>query len=378
MPFIPTRNTHPEVKQRCIKCHNRRESYVYCSLSCSACLCKKCYDACPIYDVSTIVPADHVIDGTDAEDYEGIDDDNDDNDSLALSSVGRSDDEIDDDDDVDDTNCDEVNEQHDTRDDDFAYSDELLDDNHFEPDFLFYNDSNATHDITPDNVVHDQGFVTTNWGDSIHDVTHHDRMERVSGHVLLNQAAVCLRRFRRAPISGTQVQRHFIQCLASSIPGESNPLIYMESSLFTWIFYHSSSNDRFSMLGATLFVYGTIKTNPFGLDSFVGMNRSCVTNYGSLSSSCVPYINFLYDVMCKKALCHSDSHKVTKHGFVADTKSATGLSIRNKGESSLSDSTNSHQMVRSLSASQEFDKYDMFLTFTCGQKDFPGTRNLFQ
>ena len=132
-------------------------------------------------------------------------------------------------------------------------------------------------------------------------------------------------------------------------------------------------------VGATpLFVYGAIKTNPFGLDSFGSMNRSRITNFGSLSSSCVPYINFLYDVMCKKALCHSDSHKVTKHGFVADTKSATGLSIRNKGESSLSDSTNSHQMVRSLSASQEFDKYDMFLTFTCGQKDFPGTRNLFQ
>ena len=204
-------------------------------------------------------------------------------------------------------------------------------------------------------------------------------MERVSGHVLLNQAAVCLRRFGRAPISGTQVQRHFIQRLVSSIPGESSLLIYMESSLFTWIFYHSSSNDSFSMLGATpLFVYSAIKTNRFGLDSFVSMNRSFITNYSSLSSSCVPYINFLYDVMCKKALCHSDSHKVTKHGFVADTKSATGLSIRNKGESSLSNSTNSHQMVRSLSASQEFVKYDMFLMFTCGQKDFPGTRNLFQ
>jgi hypothetical protein len=115
-------------------------------------------------------------------------------------------------------------------------------------------------------------------------------MERVSGHVLLNQAAVCLRRFGRAPISGTQVQRHFIQCLASSIPGESSSLIYMESSLFTRIFYHSSSNDRFFMHGATpLFVYDAIKTNPFGLESFVSMNHSHVTNYGSLFSSCVPY-----------------------------------------------------------------------------------------
>ena len=44
----------------------------------------------------------------------------------------------------------------------------------------------------------------------------------------------------------------------------------------------------------------------------------------------------------------------------------------------MSGSTDSHQMVCSLSVSQEFVKYNMFLTFTCGQKDFPGTRNLFQ
>ena len=45
---------------------------------------QKSYDACPINDVSTIVHADHVIDGTDSEENNGIDDDNDDNDSLAL------------------------------------------------------------------------------------------------------------------------------------------------------------------------------------------------------------------------------------------------------------------------------------------------------
>ena len=33
-------------------------------------------------------------------------------------------------------------------------------------------------------------------------------------------------------------------------------------------------------------------------------------------------------------------------------------------------------MVCSLSVSQEYIKYDMFLTFTCFQKDHPGTCNL--
>jgi hypothetical protein len=63
---------------------------------------------------------------------------------------------------------------------------------------------------------------------------------------------------------------------------------------------------------------------------------------------------------------------------VVDTKSSTGLSVRNRGESILSDSIDSHQMVRSLSASQEYIKYDLFLTFTCCQKDHTGTCNLFQ
>ncbi len=57
-------------------------------------------------------------------------------------------------------------------------------------------------------------------------------------------------------------------------------------------------------------------------------------------------------------------------------KSLTGLSIRNKGESALSDSINSHQLVQSLSASQQQIKFDMFCMFTCAQKDFPGTFNL--
>ncbi len=59
-----------------------------------------------------------------------------------------------------------------------------------------------------------------------------------------------------------------------------------------------------------------------------------------------------------------------------DAKSLTGLSIGNKGESALSDSIDSHQMVRSFSASQKHTKFDMFLTITCARKDFPGTSSL--
>jgi hypothetical protein len=106
------------------------------------------------------------------------------------------------------------------------------------------------------------------------------------------------------------------------------------------------------------------------------MNRSRITNYGCLTSSCIHYIKWLQDVNANKELCHSDSCHVTERGFVVDTKSLMGMSIRNKGESALSNSIDSHQMVRSLSASQKHTKFDMFLTITCAQKDFPGTSNL--
>jgi hypothetical protein len=83
-------------------------------------------------------------------------------------------------------------------------------------------------------------FLITNAGDIFCKAIPHDHMEHVSGHLLLNQAPIFLKRYGKAPVSGTQAQKHFIQPLASSIPGESSPLLYMESSLFTGIFYMPS------------------------------------------------------------------------------------------------------------------------------------------
>jgi hypothetical protein len=71
------------MKQKCIKCH-RRESYVCCSISCSARLCKKCYDSCHIEDVITIDPSDYIMNDMDDEDFDDLDNDE----SLYDSSVG--------------------------------------------------------------------------------------------------------------------------------------------------------------------------------------------------------------------------------------------------------------------------------------------------
>jgi hypothetical protein len=80
MPFIPT-NTRCEAKQKCIQC-TTIESFICCSLSCSARLCKKCYEACSIAYVTTINPPDRAINDTNGVDIDNdFDNDNDDHDN---------------------------------------------------------------------------------------------------------------------------------------------------------------------------------------------------------------------------------------------------------------------------------------------------------
>jgi hypothetical protein len=164
MPFIPT-NTQREMKQKCIKCH-RRESYVCCSISCSAWLCKKCYDSCHIEDVTTIDPSDYIMNDMDDEDVDDLDDDE----SLNVSSVGSCVNQLDDDD--------EVNEHHNISDshnipgileEQFALADDRFEDHvdDSDPDFILFNDFDGSHDITQDNIIDDHGFFTTNSGDTV-------------------------------------------------------------------------------------------------------------------------------------------------------------------------------------------------------------------
>ena len=57
------------------------------------------------------------------------------------------------------------------------------------------------------------------------------------------------------------------------------------------------------------------------------------------------------------------------------SKSSTGLSVRKKGESILTDLIDSHQMVRSLSVSQEYIKYDLCWAFMADSGDSRGFTN---
>jgi hypothetical protein len=159
---------------------------------CPSRLCKRCYDALPIDDVTSIDPPNHVIDDENVcEDNDETDDDGSTDDSF-FGTRGDQGDDYDDD---------QSNGSHNAGDIIHDNIDQLGDEemSRCDPDLLLFNDSDATHEITQDNVVQDHGFFTTNAGDSFRGVFHHDRMERVSGHVILNQAAVCTKRYGMTP-----------------------------------------------------------------------------------------------------------------------------------------------------------------------------------
>ena len=95
-------------------------------------------------------------------------------------------------------------------------------------------DPDESYDQTPDNIDQDEGMMT-NAGDTARTVGSYNQMRQISGHVILNQAAVCTNRYGK-PIESTQYDKHFIQRLVSTIKGQSFPLLYMEGVIFLRIF----------------------------------------------------------------------------------------------------------------------------------------------
>ena len=72
--------------------------------------------------------------------------------------------------------------------------------------------------------------------------------------------------------------------------------------------------------------------------------------------------------------CHF--RDIFQRSFVVDDKSTTGMSIRDKDSSNLSESVDSRLMVLNSSSSQKYVKYTWFLTFTANHSQHPGLAHL--
>ena len=240
-----------------------------------------------------------------------------------------------------------------------------------EDNLLGYTDIDESQEQTADNLDLERGFFTTQAGDLPAIVEHRPGMDRVSGHVLYNQAAVCTTRFDKR-IKGSNAQRAFIQKFCNTAPGEPCPLLSLEQCLHPRIVYAAASADDMSILGAMpTWLYGPKKHN-HGFASLPNIVRSRLTASGSLTSSDKHYQFHLFDVLSNKALSNGDSRQVINRGFQVDATKPIGLSVRNSNESGMTECVDSHKMVRGLAAAQEYHKFSYFITLTCNHSKTPG------
>ena len=239
---------------------------------------------------------------------------------------------------------------------------------------VIFQDYDNSQERTEDNIAYSDGFISTLAGDRPIAVEQNPDMDRVSGHVLYNQAAVCTRRFE-SRITGTQVQQNFVQKFAATTDGEACPLLSLEQCLHPRIFYAKAEGDA-AILGAMPIWLYSPTTFVNGFAPLYDINRSRLTASGSLTSTCPHYLRFVHDVFTNKALSTAHSSQVLERGFQVDTSNNIGLSIRNSSQNGLTENVDSYDMVRGLSASQEYVKFMWFITFTCNHSETPGVQFL--
>ena len=61
-------------------------------------------------------------------------------------------------------------------------------------------------------------------------------------------------------------------------------------------------------------------------------------------------------------------------GLTASSDESSDLGVRGKNDSALLESIDSRKMVRNLSAAQTYMENDFFVTYTCNQKEYFGTK----
>lgn len=397
LPLIPSRKA-PDKKMKCKRPQcKRKESYVCCIAQCNTRLCKTCYKSLPSNEAVEISPdeqQDHLFSsrgrrrsnrGSNDDEEDGEEDEVEDAAEDADSLVEPHEIRFDDHDDGvgddaeeggvegDSHNPDEGHERF----DDVGRDVGLDDDPRFEEGFvsadamenhLTYQDLDPTYPLTSDNIDTDAGFLSTNAGDMPLVVEQDTQREQVSGCVLLNQAAVCTMRYGNR-IPGTQKEKNFIQRMCATSPNESCPILSIDSVLFPRIFWSSATHDRHAVLGA-MPIWTLSSSGSHGFSKVIDVIRTRLTTLGSLTSVQSEYVKEQFCIMANHSLSNGDSRTIMKNGFQCDKK-RTGLEARN-GNGGLTESVDSSNLVRGLSASQEHFDWCWFITITPNQSCTPG------
>ena len=406
------------IRKKCVKC-NRFEYVACCNNECRLRLCKTCFDKYPTHFTTFLNP-----NGNTQQRHETNDASNGDCDSIHNSEDSSLPDDYDplqeeierlareeeiertarEEESASDDEEDDLIEPHEPQDEENQESEyhvadeaELYglsglpddDDNDSETDdfindnvnrmaeeggaLMTYADIDTSREQSADNIDFSSGYMTTQAGDLPTDIEDRHGMDRVSGHTLYNQAAVCLDR-RQHRITGTKAQQNFVQSLCNTTPGQPNHLLSIEQALFPRILWSSATSDGLSVLGAIPSSLFGPKQHIHGFASLPDTIRSRISTSGSLMSTDKNYHFYSYDILANKALAHGDSRQVISRGFQVDTSKPLGLSTRNSNTTGLTECVDSHKMVRGLAASQEYHEYHKFTTITANHKHSPGLK----
>jgi predicted GIY-YIG superfamily endonuclease len=366
-PLIPSNKTRTS-KSKCNMQHFLRdgtqhqnpysgckkpESFMCSNIRCRTSVCSRCYNALPTDSLTTIIPPSDESNRNNAAD----DDSRDDEMEVDQDDTGR-----------------EMLFEEEGGSDEGSIDSEGINDENVEAmmeNFIVYTQQDTTLDLTEDNRTTNEGFCTTNAGDVPVNIEQDDRKDIISGHVIFNQVGSSLAR-GKVKISGTSREKHLVQMLCATSPGQASPLVQPEAGIFTRHFYISATNDRCSVLGARpLFLFSS-KKNPWGFASALTQARMHMTNPNSTTSTDFSFMSFNFDILGNMALNTCDSRDVFQRGFVVDNKSISGLSVRDRGHANLSESVDSQQMVLNLAASQQYIPWTWFLTLTANQSAHPG------
>ena len=112
-----------------------------------------------------------------------------------------------------------------------------------------FSEQDPTLNQTLHNQDNNAAFFTKNSGGCPRNVVHDEGRDSVTGHIIFNQVRTCTRR-RNQNIEGTSRQKHLVQSLCATIPGQASTLLQPEAILFPRHFYISADKDRCSILGA--------------------------------------------------------------------------------------------------------------------------------
>eukprot|EP00957_Ditylum_brightwellii_P179010 13635512-Ditylum_brightwellii.AAC.1 len=118
------------------------------------------------------------------------------------------------------------------------------------------------------------------------------------------------------------------------------------------------------------------RKNPYGFASALQHAQMRMTDPSSSTSTDPKLMCCLFDELGNMTLNSNHSCDVFQRGFVVDNKSSSGVAVREKGHTNLSECVNSQKMVMNLSMSPKYIDWTWFLTFTLNKKEHPGLAHI--